>query len=874
MAPLPSPFVACDRVTLQGDPDAQAALPPLNPRFGLDIPKGMRRWNVFTLESSLSTEECFDALWGRLGDRAERHLSVRKDADETLWALIYKGDQAGVTWGEFAEELRLSAAFGVPTPGGGRGGKAASLAIVTFARAWFSTSTEVTSNFEFADDEAGSDASAFENVYADTVQQLSDREFHSACADAKMKRPQARTGSEPLLTRCKAEFSARRAIDRKEAKADADLLRNPCYRRVNVEDKDFLHMPTDFTGVEEWVGETWDPETKCKRSMTYLHYLNSEEHLERTAVIYSDAGSGKTAVVKATAGSFAMRYQDTSTPHYLCAGTAFGFKKSYGKGLVVEGVPRVIEDFKPQRQGNTSANRQPFEEFVVNLLNVKDGGTIDTPGGEQMAFPPSTPQLISTNRKFDQWIEDFKEFPVELQHAVAKRIVFFTVPDTPLVKGELRKRKREDDRSTVEEGLLREREFLRQHGRTDVEGLTISTTASGSGASSPAVFSETASGSGGSITSPSSARVNGEAILDSEGSSESGESEVEEAMSGGDAPRAGPNVCLPELPLLDKFVVTTLVFAADFLTRIGKLERAVFEKYLQELRELSPKMADAYEHTAHCSVSFLTDTTSLKLIQRFLSGSEVTPDALYNVVLGQTVLPSWRKLEALGPFAAENPPTPEDFRARHEQHYPGVKAVVPSHFKQGVLSLLGAGPEIDACGRFANELAGKIPCVLEGLRQGGSVPKAPSVCGLGLPAFRELLVLRLLAVADPRLCDWDRRDLGDYAQLGLWLLDGMEEGAARAAVKAPWGKAADFMFDKLLRALPGAFQARDRDGIIETLEELGLCPLAAQSVEHMLCEFRKLCLPEGRPTSGERYEGYAELWREVAPVLARRAQGM
>ena len=97
-------------------------------------------------------------------------------------------------------------------------------------------------------------------------------------------------------------------------------------------------------------------------------------------------------------------------------------------------------------------------------------------------------------------------------------------------------------------------------------------------------------------------------------------------------------------------------------------------------------------------------------------------------------------------------------------------------------------------------------------------------------AFRELLVLRLLAVADPQLCDWERRDLGDYAQLGLWLLDGMEEGAARAAVKAPWGKAEDFMFDKLLRVLPGTFQAKDRDGIIETQGELGLCLLAAQNV--------------------------------------------
>jgi len=111
---------------------------------------------------------------------------------------------------------------------------------------------------------------------------------------------------------------------------------------------------------------------------------------------------------------------------------------------------------------------------------VKDGGTIDTPGGMQMALPPHTPQLISTNRQFEQWIEDFNKFPVELQHAIFKRIVFFTVPDAPLVKGELRKRKREDERCVVEEGLLREREFLRQRGRTDSDTQTISTTASGS----------------------------------------------------------------------------------------------------------------------------------------------------------------------------------------------------------------------------------------------------------------------------------------------------------------------------------------------------------------------------------------------------------
>ena len=50
--------------------------------------------------------------------------------------------------------------------------------------------------------------------------------------------------------------------------------------------------------------------------------------------------------------------------------------------------------------------------------------------------------------------------------------------------------------------------------------------------------------------------------------------------------------------------------------------------------------------------------------------------------------------------------------------------------------------------------------------------------------------------------------------MGLWLLDGLEEGAARAAVKADWGPAAAVVFDRLLRALPAALQARDKHGVI------------------------------------------------------------
>ena len=107
------------------------------------------------------------------------------------------------------------------------------------------------------------------------------------------------------------------------------------------------------------------------------------------------------------------------------------------------------------------------------------------------------------------------------------------------------------------------------------------------------------------------------------------------------------------------------------------------------------------------------------------------------------------------------------------------------------------------------------------------------------------------------------------SRMGLWLLDGMGEGAARAAVKADWGPAVAVVFDRLLRALPAALQARDRHGVIAQLEQLGLRPLAAQNVEHMLCEFRKLMLPGKRPPRGEAFEGYRELWEAVAPVFQR-----
>ena len=79
------------------------------------------------------------------------------------------------------------------------------------------------------------------------------------------------------------------------------------------------------------------------------------------------------------------------------------------------------------------------------------------------------------------------------------------------------------------------------------------------------------------------------------------------------------------------------------------------------------------------------------------------------------------------------------------------------------------------------------------------------------------------------------------------------------------------IFLALVEALPSALAAVDQHGVVERLARLHLLPTSAQCVEHMLCEWRKMCLPDGRTARGDPFEDYKELWLAVAPVLARRA---
>ena len=186
------------------------------------------------------------------------------------------------------------------------------------------------------------------------------------------------------------------------------------------------------------------------------------------------------------------------------------------------------------------------------------------------------------------------------------------------------------------------------------------------------------------------------------------------------------------------------------------------------------------------------------------------------------------------------PPSPEAFARRFREQYPRCKGVVPSHLKQGVLNLLGNGPEIEACGRFIHELATKIPAALERIQHCSDAVQVLQQ-DLGLPKFRALLVARLLSISKPALYNLNQRDVGDFAELGLWLLLGLPPAQARVAVgRNPFNAGVDKLFQALIEVLPPALASMDQHGVVEHLARLQLLPTCAQNIEHMLCEWRMM----------------------------------
>ena len=131
---LPAGFEACDKVTVPGDGEAE--LPAVHQWPGLKMTRRLQ-WAVCALDCGTleGTAAVFDALWKPLAatGKHHRHLSVRKDSEGQISALIFKGEQAEPDLGTLAEQVKATSLGEIPKHGKG---PSSSTSIAKYARAF------------------------------------------------------------------------------------------------------------------------------------------------------------------------------------------------------------------------------------------------------------------------------------------------------------------------------------------------------------------------------------------------------------------------------------------------------------------------------------------------------------------------------------------------------------------------------------------------------------------------------------------------------------------------------------------------------------------------------------------------------------------
>ena len=331
-------------------------------------------------------------------------------------------------------------------------------------------------------------------------------------------------------------------------------------------------------------------------------------------------------------------------------------------------------------------------------------------------------------------------------------------------------------------------------------------------------------------------------------------------------------------PLLDWCANIYLAFAAEALGRIEG-DGQVQGKYVDRL---SPADKRAFQTRRRCSFSWMTDTTTLAVVRQGIAPNlEDGANALYNIVVAVVVLNSRARYEALAPLSLAAPITANDFKAKFEPLF-GRRAP-PGALLQAVrctLGRYGAGNHFENSARFVEDMGGKCAAAwakIDAARQvGGTSAAVLKVLrkDLGLGPFSSVVAARLLSVLDQRLFDCERADLGQYARMGLGLLAGMDSKRARElSTKKARAREANALFEQLREELPAAVRGPDDDCVMQRLHAYSLMPLAGQTLEHMLCETRKIMVPSGRERGGSRtaQDEYQALWQVARHLYSARA---
>ena len=759
------------------------------------------RWLVGIIETDKSVEAVFDLLWPSL-DKGERRLSVRRAVNRhALHFLIYKADQAKLEFATLPEEVRPAVVYELLKPGRGQAG---TRAILQFARAWFADFQQIASNFNVAEDGPAPPPVDVKELWHE-LREKPQQDLHFDFWRARLQSP-AQRAQDPrakALLAGKGEISAMRRAEEKRA-LKRQLTSGIVYHVGTTGSK--LVYPCDFPGLPRKKGNTWDPIVRKDVNLPFADYVNTRMHFEKVLVLWGGGGRQKTPTAAGIANHLAEnydagRYCKASSPDALKPAQEY-----FGKCVTV-----ILEELCAS---DVSQNgRKMNASYLKQLFEIRDGGQCRV-RNTCVCFHPLQPKILCINDTPEDWLRAVEGFSDDNNEPLKKRMFFVRIDEPAIAPAAVAAHEADLD-AIVAQGKRRRRELQ------------------GGPASEPDLAPTTAGSADVEATSTPGDSGDDDDVPDNAASASL--SDASKLPAGASGP-LGPDG-KPLFARLPQFVAVYMVFATEVLVRMGEMPGEVHQFYLAALRSVQPN----------------TDTTTLKLVREWLSGEEITKDALYNLIIGQTVLPNWRRLEALGPFSVEAPQSPEEFASCFRERFPGCRGVVPPHLKQGVLSLLGNGPEAESCGRFIYELAAKIPEALAKIQDGaGAITVLQQ---LGNPRFRALLVARLLSIGDPALYNMEQRHIGDFAELGLWLLLGHQAAQARAMVGTSLFKAGvDKIFLALVEALPSALAAVDQHGVVERLARLHLLPTSAQCVEHMLCEWRKMCLPEGRTARGDPFE--------------------
>ena len=414
MAPLPKDFVACDKETIQGNTKMEengTKQSDFKKRDTVVITRCLL-WSAWPLDLTATTEEAFNIIWGFLGTEA-RYLSVRRGTDDSLWALLFKGDQAEINLDKAPEDMRPTALYEIPKPGKGQAG---TRAIAQFIREhWFSACTEATSNFQLNPKPLIDFANVFHNV-----KDMSDEELLRLRASTKLAEKNDRSsGTEGhALLKCAPEIQKLRRLDKKRELQRK--LQDGIVFRIDDPNCTKLVYPDDVPKLADKVGQTYNPLTKQNETVTLSRYVESRLHLEKTLVLWGAGGNQKTPSAEAIAKEFAIRY-DTK---YIKGNGPEALKKVQDEFERL--VPVIFEEFSAndvaQNGKRLSAN------YFKHLLDVQNGGQVRV-RNVMLNFKPLQPRIICINDTPKEWLQAIEGVKDTDKLPLEKRVLFVHVDE-------------------------------------------------------------------------------------------------------------------------------------------------------------------------------------------------------------------------------------------------------------------------------------------------------------------------------------------------------------------------------------------------------------------------------------------------------------